>query len=47
MALEARGGRKGLILLSREGPARFQGDHGVREFRMGMLEPDTGVSAMA
>ena len=46
VALEARGGRKGFILLSRGRAARFQGDCGVRKFSMGMLEPDTGVSAM-
>ena len=46
MALEARAGLKGLILLARGCPARSQGDGGMREFRMGMLDSDKGASAM-
>ena len=46
MALEAQVGQKGLILASRGRPARSQGDGGVREFRMGMLGSDNGVSVM-
>ena len=37
VALEARACLKGLIVLSRGHPVRFQGDRGVRQFRMGML----------
>ena len=46
VALEVRVGQKCHILLSRGCPARTQGDRGVREFRMGMLGSDNGVSVM-
>ena len=46
MVLEARPGRKGLILVSRERPARSQGDRGVREFWMAMLGSGNEVSVM-
>ena len=44
--LEARACLKGPTRVSRGRPARSQKDRGVRTFRMAVLEPDNGVSAM-